>query len=118
MGEEWTKERIADLRLRATALRDAERQVTAESAALVHTGAWSAPLDDAISARDRAAAAVAEVLTGAGVLSLLDALEEARESERSKNAELQLASEALASAVTEIHDLRLQLETRNEAVCR
>ena len=49
-------------------------------------------------------------------LSLLDALESARESERSKNAELQLASEAVSRCSMELEGARAERDARSALI--
>lgn len=78
MADTWDETRIAELRRLAERRMETEKAVTMECAALPHRGGWSAPLDDAISADNRARLALLPFLNGDGLLSLLDELESVR----------------------------------------
>ena len=98
MGAEWTEERIGELRKMAKAVVE-----------YVGCGGSTDVFIEAVSTME-------DMLSAKAVLSLLDALEEASEGERSKNGELQLASEQLSRCAAELEEARSERDAWREAV--
>lgn len=90
----WDAERITDLRAFAERTRSAS-----------DSGEWAFQL-----------AGMQSMLSPSQVLSLLDELECARAAERSKNAELSLASEQLAMCAAELECARLERDIARDAL--